>query len=392
MPIPSMMNSTQPAVIKVIGVGGAGNNAVNNMIENNLSIVQFIAANTDLVTLANSKADVKIQIGEKLTKGLGAGADPEIGEKSAEENKEEIAKELQGADMVFVAAGMGGGTGTGAAPVVAAVAKELGILTVAVVTKPFAFEGPKRTNAAKKGIEALRENVDALIVVPNDKLLAISDKNTTLKQAFKIADDVLRQGVQGISDIILDSGAVNSDFADVQRIMKNAGYAHMGIGRASGENRAVEAVKLAISSPLLETSIDGAKGLLINITAGEDLTMMETNEAASLVQSMVDPDCNIIVGVVTKEDMNDEVSVTIVATGFSDRQTQFKDSFTFPNFKKSSSQDTVKISTSSMGASQSSSSHSDESAVESAVNALNSKSDSEDDDDLDLPPWLSSLN
>lgn len=323
---------------------------------------------------------------------MGAGADPEIGEKSAEENKEEIAKEIQGADMVFVAAGMGGGTGTGAAPVVASVAKELGILTVGVVTKPFAFEGMKRTTAAKKGIEALRENVDALIVVPNDKLLSISDKNTTLKQAFKIADDVLRQGVQGISDIITESGAVNSDFADVQRIMKNAGYAHMGIGRASGENRAVEAVKMAISSPLLETSIEGAKGLLLNITAGEDLTMVETQEAGSLVQSMVDPECDIITGIVINENMGDEISVTVVATGFSERQKQFKDSFSFPNFKNSSSQDTMRYSTSSASASQGSGSQNDESAVDSAVNALNQKSASDDDDDLDLPPWLSSLN
>lgn len=392
MPIPSMMSTTQPAVIKVVGVGGAGNNAVNNMIENNLALVQFIAANTDLVTLSNSKADVKIQIGEKLTKGLGAGANPEVGEKAAEENKEEIAKELQGADMIFVAAGMGGGTGTGAAPVVASIAKELGILTVGVVTKPFGFEGPKRTNAAKKGIEALKENVDALIVIPNDKLLTVADKNTTLKTAFRMADDVLRQGVQGISDIILVAGDVNSDFADVQTIMKNTGYAHMGTGRASGENRVVEAVKLAISSPLLETSIEGAKGLLINITGNDGLGLLEINEAVSLAQSMVDPECTVIWGSVTNEDMGDEVSVTIVATGFSERQSQFKDSFSFPNLKKSSSQDTMKFSTSSMGASQSSSSQSDESAVESAVDALNKKSVSEDDDDLDLPPWLSSLN
>ncbi len=392
MPIPSMMSATQPAVIKVFGVGGAGNNAVNNMIENNLALVQFIAANTDFATLSNSKADVKIQIGEKLTKGLGAGANPEIGEKAAEENKEEIAKELQGADMVFVTAGMGGGTGTGAAPVVASIAKELGILTVGVVTKPFGFEGIKKANSAKKGIEALKENVDALIVIPNDKLLSVSDKNTTLKQAFKMADDVLRQGVQGISDIILVSGDVNTDFADVQTIMKNTGYAHMGTGRASGENRVIEAVKMAISSPLLETSIEGAKGLIINVTGSDNLGLMEVNEAGSLVQSMVDPECTVIWGAVTNEDMGDDVSVTIVATGFSDRQTKFKDTLTFPNFKNSSSQDTMRYSTSSVGASQESSSQSDESAVDSAVNALNQKSVSDDDDDLDLPPWLSSLN
>lgn len=398
MPIPSMMNTTQPAMIKVVGVGGAGNNAVDNMIDNSLGLVEFIAINTDQMTLSNSKADVKIQIGEKLTKGLGAGANPEIGEKAAEENREEIAKELQGADMVFVAAGMGGGTGTGAAPVVASIAKELGILTVGVVTKPFTFEGMKRANAAKKGVEILKDNVDALIVIPNDKLLSIADKNTLLVDSFKIADDVLRQGVQGISDVIVVPGLINCDFADVKSIMKNTGYAHMGTGRASGENRAEEAAKIAISSPLLETSIDGARGVLLNITGSKNLTLMEANQAAEIVQAHVDPEVTFIFGVVIDESMEDDISVTIVATGFSERQNQFKDNFAFPSFKKSSDdkfskQDTMKFSTSSSGASPSSVSKNDESAVESAVNALNSKSVSEDDDDdLNLPPWLSSLN
>ena len=326
MPIPSMMNTTQPAMIKVVGVGGAGNNAVDNMIDNSLGLVEFIAINTDQMTLSNSKADVKIQIGEKLTKGLGAGANPEIGEKAAEENREEIAKELQGADMVFVAAGMGGGTGTGAAPVVASIAKELGILTVGVVTKPFAFEGMKRANAAKKGVEILKDNVDALIVIPNDKLLSIADKNTLLVDSFKIADDVLRQGVQGISDVIVVPGLINCDFNDVKAIMANTGYAHMGSGKASGDNRAEEAAKLAISSPLLETTIDGARGILLNITGGKSLTLLEANQAAEIVQDHVDPDVNFIFGVVIDESLDDEVYVTIVATGFSDKPGSFKSS------------------------------------------------------------------
>jgi len=303
------------AKIKVIGVGGAGNNAVNTMVDNNMDKVEFIAINTDNQALLNSKAQTKLRIGEKITKGLGAGANPEIGEKAAEENREEIAQVVQGADMVFIAAGMGGGTGTGAAPVVASVAKEMGILTVGVVTKPFAFEGMKRSNAAKKGVEGLKEYVDALIVIPNDKLLGLVDKNTSLKDSFRIADDVLRQGVQGISDVIVVPGLINCDFADVKTIMKNTGYAHMGSGMASGDNKAEDAALAAISSPLLETTIDGAKGVLVNITGGPNMSLIEASQAATIVQEHVDPDANLIFGAVIDENMKDEIKVTLIATG-----------------------------------------------------------------------------
>ncbi len=389
MPIPGMV---QPATIKVVGVGGGGCNAVNSMIENKLNLVEFIAINTDQMSLADSKADVKIQIGEKLTKGLGAGANPEIGEKAAEENKEEIAKELQGADMVFVTAGMGGGTGTGAAPVVAGIAKEMGILTVGVVTRPFAFEGMRRANAAKRGIDNLKENVDALIVIPNDKLLSIVEKTTSLLDSFKIANDVLRQGVKGISDVIVVPGLINCDFADVKAIIQNTGYAHMGIGSASGENRAEEAALKAISSPLLETSIDGAKGILLNITGGSNITLFEANQAASVVQQHVDPDVNFIFGVVINDEMEDELSVTIVATDFSDKQKRFKDDImNFPFKKDDKKQDTMRFNTSSGGSSQSAESGSGESAVSGAVEALNKNASEDEEDDLALPPWLSSL-
>ena len=324
MPIPVQNQNGQTTVIKVVGVGGGGNNAVNSMVEDNLGLIQFIAVNTDNDNLKLSKADVKLQIGEKLTKGLGAGGNPEVGEKAAEENKEEIAQALKGADMVFVAAGMGGGTGTGAAPVVASVAKEMGILTVGVVTRPFNFEGKRRANAAAMGIEKLKEQVDALIVIPNDKLLGLVEKNTTMLEAFKIADDVLRQGVSGISDVIVVPGLINCDFNDVKAIMENTGYAHMGSGKASGDNRAEEAAKLAISSPLLETTIDGAKGILLNITGGKSLTLLEANQAAVIVQDHVDPDVNFIFGVVIDESLDDEVYVTIVATDFSNKPGGFK--------------------------------------------------------------------
>ncbi len=319
------------AKIKVIGVGGAGNNAVNTMVDHNMDKVEFVAINTDNQALHNSKAQTKLRIGEKITKGLGAGANPEIGEKAAEENREEIAQVIKGADMVFVAAGMGGGTGTGAAPVVASVAKEMGILTVGVVTKPFAFEGMKRSNAAKKGVENLKEFVDALIVIPNDKLLSLVDKSTTLKDSFRIADDVLRQGVQGISDVIVVPGLINCDFADVKTIMKNTGYAHMGSGMASGENKAEEAARAAISSPLLETSIDGAKGVLVNITGGPNMSLIEASQAASLVQEHVDPDANLIFGAVVDESMKDEIKVTVIATGFASNEV-FRDHFNIPHF------------------------------------------------------------
>ena len=309
-----MMDGT--ATIKVIGVGGAGNNAINRMIESGIKGVEFIAINTDRQALQLSKASSKIQIGEKLTRGLGAGANPEIGMQAAEESKAEIAEMLRGADMVFVTAGMGGGTGTGAAPIVAAAAKELGILTIGVVTKPFTFEGKKRLTQAEKGIANLKEKVDTLVVIPNDKLLQIIDRRTSIVEAFKMADDVLRQGVQGISDLISVPGLINLDFADVKAVMLNTGMAHMGIGRASGENRAEDAAKQAIQSPLLETSIEGARGVIINITGGNDLGLQEANTAAELVQRSVDPEANIIFGVVTDESLGDEISITVIATGF----------------------------------------------------------------------------
>ena len=294
------------AVIKVIGVGGAGNNAVNRMIDSEIKNVEFIVVNTDRQVLQRSKASTRIQIGEKLTRGLGAGANPDIGAQAAEESKAEIAEVLRGADMVFVTAGMGGGTGTGAAPIVAQAAKEMGILTIGVVTKPFTFEGKKRLSQAERGIESLKGKVDTLVVIPNDKLLQIVDRKTSIIEAFKMADDVLRQGVQGIS----------VDFADVKTIMLNQGMAHMGVGSASGENRAEDAAKEAIQSPLLETSIEGAKGVIINITGGDSLGLHEVNTAAELVQRSVDPEANIIFGTVTDTSMQDEIQITVIATGF----------------------------------------------------------------------------
>ncbi|MBO4293610.1 MAG: cell division protein FtsZ [Clostridia bacterium] len=310
----AMMDGT--ATIKVIGVGGAGNNAVNRMIESGIKGVDFIAVNTDRQALQTSRANTKIQIGEKVTRGLGAGANPDVGAQSAEENKSEIAEVLRGADMVFVTAGMGGGTGTGAAPIVAATAKEMGILTIGVVTKPFTFEGKKRLSQAERGIESLKGKVDTLVVIPNDKLLQIIDRKTSIIEAFRMADDVLRQGVQGISDLIAVPGLVNLDFADVKTIMLNTGMAHMGVGRASGENRAEDAAKEAIESPLLETSIEGARGVIINITGGESLGLHEVNTAAELVQRSVDPEANIIFGTVTDPSMDDEIQITVIATGF----------------------------------------------------------------------------
>lgn len=308
------------ATIKVIGVGGAGNNAVNRMIEAEIKGVEFIAVNTDRQALQKSKAPTKIQIGEKITRGLGAGANPDIGAQAAEESKSEIGEALRGADMVFVTAGMGGGTGTGAAAIVAGTAKEMGILTIAVVTKPFTFEGKKRLAQAERGVESLKGNVDSLVVIPNDKLLQITEKKTSIVEAFKIADDVLRQGVQGISDLIAIEGLVNLDFADVKTIMLNRGMAHMGIGRASGEDRAEVAAKQAIQSPLLETSIEGARGVIINITGGNDLGLQEINTAAELIQRSVDPEANIIWGSVIDEGLEDEIVITVIATGFETEQ------------------------------------------------------------------------
>ena len=314
----TMMDGT--ATIKVIGVGGAGNNAVNRMLDLGIKSVDFIAVNTDRQALQKSKASTKIQIGEKITRGLGAGANPDIGAQSAEESKTEISEVLRGADMVFVTCGMGGGTGTGAAPIVAGLAKEMGILTIGVVTKPFTFEGKKRLAQAERGIESLKSKVDTLIVIPNDKLLQIIDRKTSMSEAFLMADDVLRQGVQGISDLITVTGTVNLDFADVKTIMQNTGMAHMGTGRASGENKAEDAAKEAIQSPLLETSIEGARGVIINITGGEDLGLQEVNTAAELIQRSVDPEANIIFGTVIEPDMNDEIKITVIATGFEENE------------------------------------------------------------------------
>ena len=306
------------ANIKVIGVGGAGNNAVNRMIEANVQGVDFLAANTEVQILDTSKAEKKLQLGEKLTKGLGAGAKPEIGEAAAEESKEEIMKALQGADMVFVTAGMGGGTGTGGAPIVAECAKEMGALTVAVVTKPFIFEGAVRMRNANSGIEYLKEKVDTIIIVPNERLLQAVDKKVSIQDAFRMADDVLRQGVQGISDLITVPGVINLDFADVKTIMTDQGEALMGIGTASGENRAVDAAKAAISSPLLERTIDGAKGIIISVTGSDDLGLLEINEAAQIISDAADPDANIIWGTSINSEMGDEVRITVIATGFED--------------------------------------------------------------------------
>ena len=307
------------ANMKVVGVGGGGNNAIDRMIEDGLAGVGFIAVNTDRQVLFGengTQANEKIQIGEKLTKGLGAGANPEVGQKAAEESRDEIKQALHDANMVFVTAGMGGGTGTGAAPIVASTAKEMGILTVGVVTKPFVFEGKQRMERAEKGIEFLKDCVDALVVIPNNKLLDICDRKTSMKDAFKMADQILSQGVKGISDLITSPGYINLDFADISSVMRNTGVAHMGIGRASGDNRAEEAVKDAIYSPLLETTIDGAKKVVLNVAGSSDLGLMEIEQASELVHQLVDPDANIIFGTSIDESLGDEIVITVVATGF----------------------------------------------------------------------------
>lgn len=316
------MDLDQFAAIKVIGVGGGGNNAVNRMITSGLKGVEFISINTDAQALVHALAPSRIQIGEKLTKGLGAGANPDIGEKAAQESREEIVKALRGADMVFVTAGMGGGTGTGAAPVVAECAKEVGALTVGVVTKPFAFEGRRRQSQAERGTAKLKEKVDTLITIPNDRLMQVVDKRTPITEAFRIADDVLRQGVQGISDLIAVPGLINLDFADVKTIMMEQGSALMGIGIGSGDNRAVVAAEAAIKSPLLETSIEGARGVLLNITGGPNLGLFEVNEAAEIIAGAADPEANIIFGSVIDEKFGDEVRVTVIATGFDAKPTK----------------------------------------------------------------------
>lgn len=309
-------NIDQFATIKVIGVGGGGNNAVNRMIEDGVQGVEFIAVNTDAQALNMSKAEVTMQIGGTLTRGLGAGANPEIGRKAVEESRQQISDALQGADMVFVTAGMGGGTGTGAAPAIAHIARELGALTIGVVTRPFTFEGRKRAQNAAAGIEEMKKAVNTLIIIPNERLLEIVDKKTPMIEAFREADNVLRQGVQGISDLIAVPGLINLDFADVKTIMSNEGTALMGIGVATGEDRAAEAAKKAISSPLLETSINGAKGVLMNITGGMNLSLYEVQEAADIVAAATDDQLNMIFGSVINENLNEEIMVTVIATGF----------------------------------------------------------------------------
>ena len=306
--------------IKVIGVGGGGNNVVNRMVKTGTKGVDFIAVNTDKQALAVSSATFKIQIGEKLTNGQGAGSDPEVGRKSAEENRTQISKALEDADMVFITAGMGGGTGTGAAPIVADIAKELGVLTVGVVTKPFRFEGMRRMKQAEGGIAELRNKVDSLVIIPNERLKLATDQKITMLNAFEIADDVLQQAVQSISDLIKNTGFINLDFADVSAVMKDAGRAHMGVGRAAGKNKAEEAAKMAISSPLLETSINGAKGVLINVTGSMDIGLEEVETAANLVQEAAHPDANIIFGAAFDETLEDEIRVTVIATGFEEAQ------------------------------------------------------------------------
>lgn len=309
--------NSNSAVIKVMGVGGGGCNAINSMISSNVSSAEFIAVNTDNQALLLSKADKRIQIGTKLTKGLGAGSDPNIGEQAAEESKEEIISYLEGTDLLFIAAGMGGGTGTGAASVIARLAREMGILTVAVVTKPFSFEGKVRNANANKGIANLKKHVDTLVIIPNDKLLQFLPAQTGMLDAFKVADDMLKQGIVGIVDLIATPSLINLDFADVNTVMRNQGLAHMGIGRAKGENRIIEAVRQAVSSPLLETTIEGARSVILNVTGGKDLMLTEINEAATLVQGIIDDSANIIFGATIDESMVDEVKITVIATGFS---------------------------------------------------------------------------
>ena len=306
--------------IKVIGVGGGGNNVVNRMVRSGVKSVEFIAVNTDKQALTSSSAGYKIQIGEKLTHGQGAGSNPDVGRKSAEESRNQISKALEDTDMVFITAGMGGGTGTGAAPVVAEIAREQGVLTVGVVTKPFAFEGRKRMTQAEQGIEELRSKVDSLVIIPNERLKYATDQKITFANAFEIADDVLRQAVQSISDLIRDTGFINLDFADVSAVMKDAGLAHMGVGRAAGKGKAEEAARMAISSPLLETSINGARGVLINVTGSMDMGLEEVEQAASLVQDAVHPDALTIFGATFDEEMDDEMRVTVIATGFADAE------------------------------------------------------------------------
>lgn len=356
--------------IKVIGCGGGGSNAVNRMIVEGLKNVEFIVINTDKQALMLSNANQKIQIGEKLTKGLGAGANPEIGKKAAEESREEITATIKGANMVFITAGMGGGTGTGAAPIVAEIAKSMDILTVGVVTKPFPFEGKRRMRYAEMGIAALKEKVDTLVIIPNERLLSMADKKTTLLDSFKLADDVLRQGVQAISDLITITGVINADFADIKAVMIDKGLAHMGVGFGKGDNRTQDAVKQAISSPLLETSIDGATDVIINFTGGADLGALEVYDAADVVREAVDPDANIIVGAVIDETLTEEIRITVIATGFESENNKIDLKGT-EEFKRPQVQEVAK-----------------EVAATVEEKKPEIKSSYDDSDDLDIPVFL----
>ena len=359
--------SELPVLIKVVGVGGGGGNAVNRMVSSGFGCVEFIAINTDNVALNNSSATIKIQIGNKLTGGRGAGGVPAKGQKAAEESREEIASALKGAQMAFITAGMGGGTGTGAAPIVAEIAKEMGILTVGIVTKPFAFEGKKRMAQAEEGIMALRENVDSLIIIPNERLKHVSEQRITLQNAFAIADDVLRQGVQSVSELILVPELINLDFEDVTTVMKDAGYAHMGIGRASGKDKATIATQAAISSPLLETTIDGATGVIINITGAVTINLDEVDEACTMITNAAHPDANIIFGVALDESLDDEMIVTVIATGFIDP----------PNSISAA----VSSASSSVSSSPASTVSASTSATASVADESDNKDESTDDDD-----------
>jgi len=358
--------------IKVIGCGGGGSNAVNRMIVEGLKNVEFIAINTDKQALMLSNANQKIQIGEKLTKGLGAGANPEIGKKAAEESREEITASIKGANMVFITAGMGGGTGTGAAPIVAEIAKSMDILTVGVVTKPFPFEGKRRMRHAEMGIATLKEKVDTLVIIPNERLLNMADKKTTLLDSFKLADEVLRQGVQAISDLITITGVINADFADIKAVMLDKGLAHMGVGFGKGDTRTQDAVRQAISSPLLETSIDGATDVIINFTGGADLGALEVYDAADVVREAVDPDANIIVGAVIDETLTEEIRITVIATGFESENNRIALNSTVEEPKRPQVQAVIK----------------QEPEVAVAAKEPETSSNNFEEDDLDIPVFL----
>lgn len=376
------MDNQELAKIKVVGVGGGGSNAVNRMIEADVQGVEFIAVNTDAQALNLSKAEHRLQIGAKLTRGLGAGANPDVGKKAAEESREELENLLRGSDMVFVTAGMGGGTGTGAAPVIAEISREMGALTVGVVTRPFTFEGRRRSTHAAEGIAHFKEKVDTLIVIPNDRLLEIVDKNTPMLEAFREADNVLRQGVQGISDLIAVPGLINLDFADVKTIMTEKGSALMGIGIDSGDNRAADAARKATCSPLLETSIEGAKGVLLNITGGKNLSLFEVNEAADIVAASSDEDVNMIFGAVINEDLDDEIYVTVIATGFDESKKQSSSSEARPNVRMNRNQRDDEASPSSLRPNRSSNDSSEKRPVKAPYDAQ----------DLDIPTFLRNRN